>query len=165
MTTRQAIVDFYQKSKSIKATAREFKISEQKIRKLLISVGVWHSPLSDKIQELAASGLSVKKIAEQLKITTGAVDGYLPYIRAPLERWDDPEAAHTINAVRVHGCRTKSKMTICRLAVGLKQADVANALGVAQKDVSRWESGACQPRSDTLKQIAKILGCRMEDLL
>lgn len=58
-----------------------------------------------------------------------------------------------------------SPITAARLAAGMTQAQLAEALGCLGKDVSRWEHGVRTPRAETLLKMAKILGCTMEDLL
>ena len=45
-----------------------------------------------------------------------------------------------------------------RVGRGLTQEELALSLGVAQSDVARWESGAREPRVDTLRRLAAALG-------
>ena len=47
----------------------------------------------------------------------------------------------------------------------LKQEDLAERLGVVQSTISMWETGNALPRSETLKRLAKILGCTIDELL
>lgn len=46
----------------------------------------------------------------------------------------------------------------------ISQKDLAEEIGVSQSAVSQWESGQAFPSSDKLPQIAKILGCSIDDL-
>jgi transcriptional regulator with XRE-family HTH domain len=48
---------------------------------------------------------------------------------------------------------------------GLKQIQLAEALGVAKSSVSQWCSNTIQPPLGKLKNIADILGCDITDLL
>lgn len=48
-----------------------------------------------------------------------------------------------------------------RKAKGLSQAQLASAIGVLQKDISRWETGKVKPSDDTLAKIAAALGCEI----
>ena len=52
-----------------------------------------------------------------------------------------------------------------RKAKSLTQKDVAAYLGVTRSAVSKWESGKFFPRAETLARLAKLLGCKVDDLL
>lgn len=45
------------------------------------------------------------------------------------------------------------------------QRIVAEALGVQESSVSKWERGISKPRADKLPAIAKLYGCTIEELL
>ncbi len=45
------------------------------------------------------------------------------------------------------------------------QRIVAEALGVQESSVSKWERGVAKPRADKLPAIAKLYGCTIEELL
>jgi len=47
---------------------------------------------------------------------------------------------------------------------GLKQGLAAKKLDVTQGAVSNWETGSFKPRADLLPKIAKLYGCRIDDL-
>lgn len=47
---------------------------------------------------------------------------------------------------------------------GMTQGELAAALGTSQVAVSRWESGAVQPSVATLRKLAAVFGCRMDDI-
>lgn len=51
-----------------------------------------------------------------------------------------------------------------RKRAGLKQQDLADALGVTQAAVSEWERGRSRPEINKLPELAEVLGCNMEDL-
>ena len=51
--------------------------------------------------------------------------------------------------------RKKLKMT---------QAELAEKLGVRQSTISQWESGISVPRADKLPQLARLLGCSIDEL-
>lgn len=44
------------------------------------------------------------------------------------------------------------------------QKSLAEKLGVGQSTVAMWESGVQMPRADKLPELAKILGCSIDDL-
>ena len=44
------------------------------------------------------------------------------------------------------------------------QKYLAEKLGVGQSTVAMWESGAQMPRADKLPELARILGCTIDEL-
>lgn len=65
----------------IKEIAKKVGISEVKIRRILITEGLWHSTTSDEITELVSKGLSATEISEKLQKPLKTVQAYMPYIR------------------------------------------------------------------------------------
>ena len=57
------------------------------------------------------------------------------------------------------------KLKQARQAAGMTQAQLAEAIGCKQKDVSRWEAGLIEPGVLTVKKMAQALGCSMDDLV
>ena len=57
------------------------------------------------------------------------------------------------------------KLKAARLAAGMTQVQLAEAVGCKQKDISRYESGLHEPGALTLKKMAQVLGCSMDDLV
>lgn len=47
---------------------------------------------------------------------------------------------------------------------GMTQAELAAAVGVLQNNVSRWESGVVSPGVETLRKLADVFDCRMDDI-
>lgn len=58
-----------------------------------------------------------------------------------------------------------NKIREIRNKQGLTQKELAERIGVRQKDVSRWELGVYNPKVDKLMLIAKALDCDIKDLL
>ena len=54
--------------------------------------------------------------------------------------------------------RTGKRLVLWLDAKGLKQQDLAKALGVSQAAVSQWRSGHCDPRYQTLQDAISWLG-------
>lgn len=52
-----------------------------------------------------------------------------------------------------------------RLRAGKSVSDVMEAIHVSDAAVYSWETGAYQPRSGKLIQLARFYGCSVEDLL
>ena len=51
------------------------------------------------------------------------------------------------------------------LITELTQMEIAERVGVAQPLISRWFSGKCMPRPDTIKRIATALNIEERELL
>lgn len=52
-----------------------------------------------------------------------------------------------------------------RLQKGMTQAKLAEAVGVSQGSVALWEAGEITPRIPTLRKLADLFGCTIDDLL
>ena len=50
-----------------------------------------------------------------------------------------------------------------RTANGIKQRELADALGISAQALSKWERGECCPDISTLPILARLLGCRVDD--
>ena len=48
---------------------------------------------------------------------------------------------------------------------GITQVQLAEALGVHQSHITRWESDRVRPREKTLNELAKVLNTTVEELL
>lgn len=63
------IIKSYNAEGSIKKVAALFRISEQKVRKVLIDAGVYESDMSIQVNDLYEQGYSVENIAEKLRVS------------------------------------------------------------------------------------------------
>ena len=52
-----------------------------------------------------------------------------------------------------------------RKASGMSQKELAEQLGVYQKDISRWENGSRVPSLQTFKEICKALHVSADEML
>lgn len=68
---------------SLREIAQKLDISVQKVRKILITEGLYTSPEIQRIQALIDSGMSVEEVADQLGLTRNAVSAALPYRTGP----------------------------------------------------------------------------------
>lgn len=66
---------------SLRTLAYEFDLNPVKVRKLLITAGVYESELADEVGRLFHNNLSVKAIAGQLQMSVASVNSYLPYTK------------------------------------------------------------------------------------
>lgn len=48
---------------------------------------------------------------------------------------------------------------------GLSKEELAKLVGVSTRAIEYYETGKREPRASILKQMAKVLKCRMEDLI
>lgn len=67
---------------SLRQVADEFDITLMKARKLLITGGVYHTEISDEVNELKAEGKSIDQIMELTGLKRSSVHSYLPYSRS-----------------------------------------------------------------------------------
>ena len=51
-----------------------------------------------------------------------------------------------------------------RELIGMTQEELAKSMSVGQSAVSQWERGAVMPRAELLSQLAKVLGCTIDEL-
>lgn len=77
----ETVVEVYRQTNSTKQTAKLLSISEVKVRRILITCGLWSSQTSNQIGDLYRQGLSVREIAQQLFMSEKNVQAYLPYSR------------------------------------------------------------------------------------
>ena len=77
------IINTYTQLGSVKETAASLGVSVVKVRRTLITAGLWRSSSSDAVCDLLKQGLSTKEIADRLSITPKAVEAYSPYQQGP----------------------------------------------------------------------------------
>lgn len=77
----QQIIDKYHETRSVKKTAEALGTYPIKVRRVLITEGLWHSKTGDRIMELSDQGMTVAQIAEKLVISEKNVQSYMPYTR------------------------------------------------------------------------------------
>ena len=77
----QQIVDTYKRERKVAAVVKELRVPAAKVRRVLITEGLWSSPTSRKIAALLKEGFKKEEIAEKLHCSIHAVEFYLPYKR------------------------------------------------------------------------------------
>lgn len=75
------IIQSYRSTNSILETAKNVGVSTVKVRKVLITEGLWESDTSNKIGKLLNQGYKTEEIAELLCISIKNVQAYMPYER------------------------------------------------------------------------------------
>ena len=59
----------------------------------------------------------------------------------------------------------ESPITRQRMAAGITQAQLAEAVGVKPQHIGRWERGERKPKMEALMKMAEAIGCRIDDLI
>ena len=77
------VVCLYQSTKrnSLREIAREFDLSVGKVTKLLVTAGVYSTPISDEVQALYKQGKSIADIQKITGLSKSSVHNYLPYTK------------------------------------------------------------------------------------
>ena len=57
-----------------------------------------------------------------------------------------------------------NQIKLLRQRISMSQAELARKLNVTQGNVSMWENGTTSPRAEKLSELARILGCSIDDL-
>lgn len=100
----EEIVDEYDHSGSINKTAKALGLSNMKVRKALITAGVYGNETSEDVKRYLEAGKSIDEIAVKLCITPSAVYGYIPYKITAYNLTD-----RTVNAERTARYRERVK--------------------------------------------------------
>ena len=100
----EEILSAYNKQRSIKAVSRQFHLSEQVVRRILISCGVYWSERAENVTALFQRGKTVKEIAEELQISRTTVFCYIPYEKGSYVLGDKSN-----NAIRIQKWRQRKK--------------------------------------------------------
>lgn len=66
----------------MKLLADKFNITPIKVRKILITAGVYETAISRQVNDLYEEGKSVSEICKLLNLSVASVNGYLPYRKA-----------------------------------------------------------------------------------
>lgn len=103
--TIDQIIREYKECKSVREVARRYQISEQAVKKMLISNGIYPSAKSKQIAEMLEAGKSYEEIIEKNNIKTLSM--FLPYSRGPYAIGEK-----SLNAKRIKAWREKTKSII-----------------------------------------------------
>lgn len=78
-TLFEKVIEEFKNNSSVIEIAKKMQISVVKVRRILITEGLWSSRSSDEIGKLYKENYTVKEIAEKLHMTEKNVQAYLPY--------------------------------------------------------------------------------------
>lgn len=73
------IIRAYKQLESVKMVARSLDVSVVKVRRTLITAGLWRSKRSDAYLDLLHKGLTPDEIANKYGVSKKAVEAYMPY--------------------------------------------------------------------------------------
>jgi predicted DNA-binding protein YlxM (UPF0122 family) len=80
--------------------AEEFSMTRLKVRKLLITAGVYETPISGEVNRLHRQGKTIAEIQEATGLKRASVHSYLPYSKAIYKLEDASVAAERIRKYR-----------------------------------------------------------------
>jgi hypothetical protein len=89
-----------QKHRQIKSLAEKFSMTRLKVRKLLITAGVYETPISGEVNRLYQQGKTIAEIQEATGLKRASVHSYLPYSKAIYKLEDASVTAERIRKYR-----------------------------------------------------------------
>ncbi|MBR6268914.1 MAG: hypothetical protein IKR28_11380 [Selenomonadaceae bacterium] len=104
----QRIVECYLKEKKVAVVAKELHVPASKVRRVLITEGLWSSPTSRRIAALLSEGLKKEEIAKKLHCSVHAVEFYLPYQRGAYGLSTPSDTAKRIEGYRKRKAKASS---------------------------------------------------------
>ena len=117
----EAVVDLYETPgasgdhMSLNAIGEELELSPQKVKKFLVTAGVYESETADEIRGLKEEGKSVQEIMRITGLSMTSVNSYLPYTRPVYKTEQVSEVAEQLQKFR------KRQGTIKELKERLKE--------------------------------------------
>ena len=105
---------------SLNVLADEFSMSRIKLRKLLITAGVYETQISLKVNELYNSGKTIKEIQTITGLSAASISGYLPYQKTIYNLEES-----TLVAERLRKYRSR-KASVQQLASAIEDGDLDN---------------------------------------
>lgn len=85
---------------SLAAIGEELELSPQKVKKFLITAGVYESEIADEVQQLKQEGKSVQEIMQITNLSMTSVNSYLPYTRPVYKTAQVSEVAERLQRFR-----------------------------------------------------------------
>lgn len=104
-------VEAYNETGELKLAADELSMSPLKIRKLLITAGVYHNEISDEVNRLFSEGKSVGEIQSMMRLGKSSVNGYLPYTKIVYKPYELSDNAYRITVYRERKKATEGLMS------------------------------------------------------
>lgn len=102
MDIAKRAAEIYAEYGTIKQTARIIGVSPQTVKRLLISQGVYSTPLTQRVEALRALGKTDAQIAGEMGISVKWVIANTPYTRGTYKG-----EKKTLNAQHIAACRQR----------------------------------------------------------
>lgn len=178
------VLEEYGNKKPVSSIAKDNKVSESLVHKVLAEAGITDAtPTAKIISQMYADGASVGTIARELNIKRTAVEKYLPYLSSPRKPWTEAEDKIVLSG-RIPEGRTKmaantrrhrlkkspspvkwesTPLRTKRIAEHLTQAELANLSDVPVATIRAYEQRTRDINSapiNIIDRLAKILRCK-----
>ena len=105
----EEVEKMYALTLDVNKTAKELGVSVGKVRKMLITLGLWCNYRSDQVGKLYKEGLTVSEIAEKLRISEKTVNAYLPYSKG--DYLGDDRSDNALRLEKMRDIRKVSKIS------------------------------------------------------
>ena len=122
------VVEAYRSLGSVGEVVKSVGLSEVKVRRILITEGLWSSRTSRQIASLLEEGLATQEIADRMQTSVKAIEAYLPSRRGVYDEED-----RSIAAIRSEEYRRRNEAAL--------QKQVSHAKDGSHSMISRMQSG------------------------
>lgn len=143
----ESIIVSYLETQSVLKTARALSVSEVKVRRVLLTEGLWSSRTSLQIEHYRRKNMTAAQIADVLHTTEKAVQQYLPY-----ERGIYNKAARTADAL--HSAQYRERIRSVRKRTLKKLNAIAEREG--------WREMECTENKENALANKKVYYLHME---
>ncbi len=121
------------------------------------------------IAEIAPIDDSAPLTAYQMYTSPAFPNQYCVMLDGELRPLSALQGKYTIITSLKPGAPLPNKSTLSpikrmREAYRLTQKQLADLIGCAQKDISRYETGTRNPGAETIEKLARVFNCTMEEL-
>lgn len=172
----EKVIGEFKNKLSVKEIASKLQISIVKVRRILITEGLWSSRSSDEIGKLYKQNYSVKEIAEALHMTEKNVQAYLPYSKGVYGLDDKSESAAWSDDFRKRNKRaadaqvvpsaTENEIVKRQEKLDMEKEWVTSNLPIAVKlHIELEANDVSEQNISTLKKYAKMKNKISRDIL
>lgn len=152
------IIEAYEETHSVKKTAEDLGTSIIKVRRVLITEGLWSSPTSRKIGELIEQGLSKKEIADKLHYTEKNVEAFSPYTKGEYGR-----SNRSSNSLRVQNYRARNQY-VAENSIGAGTETVKDYIRTEEPTQGMGQNYGDRPIALKLRLELDMDGCDERDM-
>ena len=159
---------------SISKIAKTLEVSEEKVRRTLITEGIWTSKTAKQVTDLYHQGMTVSEIAHKLVMSEKNVQSYIPYSRGMYGGDASPDAIRSGEyrkrmkhaAKQMHSRNSKGEVMKDNIKSGdeniSEQLDAVERENTYEKDKQRR---FIELRKETEAQYTKLSSLRADDYL